>query len=200
MRKHALGWGLGLALALGAGGVDAQERPQVDMWVEPLGMALSALAQVASPNDLLYAPFGLTWRARPGAQTWSVELAPYRLGMDESLERTYGARLSAGPVFGAGPGDSGAFVQPLGTVHLHHNTASATGVGLEVGVDLGHRFQFGHLSLTTLLGVGLGVGFGLSPGSERVASSFRIAEDGYGGGPILVYNVTLDLLRVGYTF
>jgi hypothetical protein len=73
---------------------------------------------------------------------------------------------------------------------------------VELGVDVGYRFQLGRLSITPLLGLGLGVGYGLAPqGTNSLAySTLDVALNGSGGELAPLFNVTLDLLRVGYSF
>jgi opacity protein-like surface antigen len=191
----------GITLALLASSAAAQ--PQVEVWAEPVGMALSAGVTLDDGDaTLFYAPVGITWRASPGARPWTVELAPYRLRDSNLRGHNWGARLSAGPVYGAGPGESGAFVQQLGTLMLQRNFTHSFGVGVELGVDVGYRFQLGRLSVTPLLGLGLGVGLGLqSEASNYLAySTMDVALNGAGGDIVPLYNVTLDLLRVGYSF
>lgn len=192
----------GAILALLASSAAAQS--QVEVWAEPVGMALSAGITLDDDHDaaLFYAPVGVTWRASPGARPWTVELTPYRLKNDDFRSPNWGARLSAGPIHGAGPGESGAFVQRLGTLMLQRNFTGNLGVGVELGVDVGYRFQLGRLSVTPLLGVGLGVGLGLqSEASNYLAySTIDAAFNGAGGDIVPLYNVTLDLLRVGYSF
>ena len=200
----------GLAAALLAGSAAAQpgdashaQGPQLEVWAEPVGMALSAaVALDDSVATMFYAPVGVTWRAHPGARPWTVELAPYRLSDDTIRSPNWGARISAGPVYGAGPGESGGFVQQLGTLTLQRNYTDNFGVGLELGVDVGYRFQLGRHSVTPLIGLGLGVGYGLEPqGTHYLAySTMDVALNGSGSELAPLYNVTLDLLRVGYTF
>ncbi len=191
----------GITLALLASSAAAQ--PQVELWAEPVGMALSAGVTLDDGDALLfYAPVGITWRASAGARPWTVELAPYRMTDNDLRSPNWGARLSAGPVHGAGPGESGFFVQQLGTLMLQRNYTDNFGVGVELGVDVGYRFQLGRLSLTPLIGLGLGVGYGLEPqGTNYLAySTLDVALNGSGSELAPLYNVTLDLLRVGYSF
>jgi hypothetical protein len=203
----------GITLALLASSAAAQpqvaaraEGAQVEVWTEPLGMALAAGLTLNRDSSnvptLFYAPVGVTWRASPGARPWTVELTPYHVRSSDIDGPNWGARLSAGPVFGAGPGESGAFVQQLGTLMVQRNFTDSFGVGVELGVDVGYRFQLGRLSVTPLLGLGLGIGLGLqSQATHYLAySTVDVAFNGSGGDLAPLYNVTLDLLRVGYNF
>jgi hypothetical protein len=212
--------GLGLAVLLAVSAAFAQPRQpptgegaRVELWTEPLGAVFAGVLTATGPLDSAYLPLGVTWRAHPGARPWTVELAPYLIYDTDNPQdsasrvrpRNYGARLSAGPVYGAGPGESGGFVQTLATLQLHRfdaGAASSVGLGLEWGADVGYRFQLGRLSLTPLFGLGVGVGFGLKPMASHEPAYWTVqaSMEGRTLGPIFLVNVTLDLLRVGYTF
>jgi hypothetical protein len=182
----------------------------LEVWMEPLLPTAHNTWVVASDGNDAYGlllPLGVTWRPHPGALAWSAEVLPFALLDQVDGVEIYGLQLSGGPVLGAGPGEGGFFAQPLvgvtfgAAVNRFPQRSERKGLALELGAAVGYRFQWGHFSLTPLLGVRAGLGFGSIEGWGIPA--LRVAPHGSkaaGWDPFPLVNVDVDLLRLGWTF
>jgi len=222
-------WVLAMCLVGGAARADSEEVPEreTQVWLEPawgtLG-ALGSLASVTSPRPfaLLYAPVGvnlpLGQRSALGLELSYV----YRRWVSDSFEvpldhRTDALRFSVGPVFqlsGKRPYE-GFFVQPLVTgtfssryedVHMVPNSPNAhvdrwtsTVLALEAGLDVGYGFRFGNFTVTSLIGASVGYSSRASPDTGLVWL-WILGPGAEPDVPRVVWNLNLDVVRVGWVF
>ncbi|HZH76684.1 MAG TPA: hypothetical protein VEY88_11665 [Archangium sp.] len=222
-------WVLAMCLVGGAAraGSEGDRERETQVWLEPAWGSLGALGSLASlssvrPFALLYVPVGVEL---PLGQRGALGLElsyMYRRFVSESSgvpldHRTDVLRFSVGPVFrlSGERRHEGFFVQPLVTgtfssryedVHMSPNSPGArvdrwtsTVRALEAGVDVGYGFRFGDLTLTTLIGASVGYSSRASPDSGLVWM-WIIGPGAKPDVPRVVWNLNLDLVRVGWVF
>ncbi len=205
-------------------GSEGDRARETQVWLEPTWGTLGALSSVTSPQPftLLYAPVGvnlpLGQRSALGLELsyvyrrWSSEYAGATLD-----HRTDVLRFSVGPVFqlsGARPYE-GLFVQPLVTatfasryedVFISPHTPSGyvdrwkTSVrAFEAGLDVGYGFRWGNFTLTPMIGASVGYSSRASPETGLVWM-WILGPGPNPDVPRVVWNLNLDLLRLGWVF
>lgn len=216
---------LGMCLVCGAAraGAEGDGKRGTQVWLEPTwGVVLPLFSlnpRGPLPGTVLYVPVGVNVPLG-GRSSLGFELSYLNRRWISEFEgtpldhRTDALRLSVGPVFqlsGERPYE-GFFVQPLVTatfvsryedVYMSYGRQvdrwKTSAVALEAGVDVGYGYRWGNFTVTPLIGVSMG--YSSRASSETGLDWLWVLGSGpEREGPRVVWNLNLDLLRLGWVF
>lgn len=225
---HARTSSIPLLAALGAllftTAVRAEAPFKTAIWVQPaVPVAVAAFDAVNGlPLELIYVPVGATFETG-GDWALSVELSYHRYTpfcIDSFYCYTaFGWIGSVGALYHPGGGGAlhGFFIEPkliassVTTLYRDGLSYSPTGMhiprppnhasrGVELGVDIGYQLNFGNFYVAPVIGVSAGLCTSCLGGiTQSMAYSFG-GDAQAAGGVAPIYDLNLNLLRVGATF
>lgn len=177
------------------------EENEIAIFTAPIPIAGAVgLSLLENRNPMLYVPVGINFTA--GDVEWSADAAFVLLAPRGTprLGGFTGFWFAFGPVIHAGARPlRGLFFTPKITIGGFRVNTGETTVDFLVGADFGYQVTVGRVYAALVIGASFGAGW--NENDDVAGPWLNVAVPlKTGQGPVLVYGVNLDVLRLGFTF